>query len=168
MYPSYPDSWCYDEGGELSRTSSHAAAFLQHSQLRTAVSLYLNHLCWDIGEIHRCGQSCVVFGATQHSAFPLFGSKLEGCICSLVLKMQSAVLYVPFFFYFGVVGFLTWKEIPLTLLIVISCLHGTWMPPFKALGRLLKDCAVSMGSTGRRVPPAECSTCVSTSCYYCR
>lgn len=134
MYPSYPHSRCYDEGGELSRTSSYAAAFLQHSQLRAAVSLYINHLCWDIGETHRCGQGCVVFGATQHSAFLLFGSRLEGCICSSVLKMQSAVLYVPLFFW-GVVGFLTWKVIPLTLLnlLPVLTLNASIQGPWRAV-----------------------------------
>lgn len=135
MYPSYPDSWCYDEGGELNRTSSCAAAFLQHSQLRTAVSLYINHLCWDIGEIHR--QSCVAFGATQHSAFPLFGSRLEGCICSSVLKMQSAVPYVPFFWFVFFFFWWCWVSYPegisfdstnnlLPILTLNASIQGPW------------------------------------------
>jgi len=167
MYPSYPHSRCYDEGGELSRTSSYAVAFLHHSQLRAAVSPCINHLCWDIGETHRCGQGCVAFGATQHSAFLLFGSRLEGCICSSVLKMQSAVLYVPLFFW-GC----CWVSYPEShsfdstkslACIDLECLHS------RPLAGCLKTAlSLSMGSTGRRVHPAECSTCVSTSCYYCR
>lgn len=138
MYPSYPHSRCYDEGGELSRTSSYAVAFLQHSQLRAAVSPCINHLCWDIGETHRCVDR-VVLRLVPLSIQPFCclaaGWRAASAPRCWKCRVQS---FMFLYFFGGVVGFLTRKVIPLTLLnlLPVLTLNASIQGPWRAVWRL--------------------------------
>lgn len=88
-------------------------------------------------------------------------------------RVQSLMFLFLGFFWFVFFFWWCWVSYPEGIsfdstnnLLPILTLNASIQGPWRAVWRL--RCLLCMGSTGRRVHPAECSTCVSTSCYYCR